>query len=626
MARLGTPPWHARSLVPKLFGAFVAVLALASLTTLLVETNLTRSELSAQTDQLAREQALSYQRQLSNEQVGITRSLRIFTQQVQIDASDPDRALLDTLSVARRSGPFTLAEAFDLSAGEARLDPPGRARITPPVPGSRAAEETRIREGQRRVVPLVDGTTTAGFGIVYTFSFSSLEEGTVLAVGSPLDGTFARDVRDLIGVGEVEVIVDGEVVTSTLAGPTTTPSGDLTREGVQPATDQDLLVQYLPLAVDDGWSVDTQVGLLTADPLAPLDARLGIYRAWMLLLLLVVGGVVALAFATVMTRPLVRLTRTARSIAEGDLDASFEISRHDEIGQLADALERMRRGLHSQLQVIGQQADALQSAARRIVGSRDRERQRLAQDLHDGIQQQLVVLRMQVGAARPRLRGDPTALDQVTVDLASAIDRLLDDLRATSQALYPSILHDRGLGGALHSLAARSELSIQLELTPDPLPRLDQSLEANAYFLVCEAVTNALKHAAPTTVSIVVRVDEGAVRVEVADDGRGFDPGAVGQSGLQNLRDRVNALAGSLQVVAAPGDGTRISVLLPRSPGRRTLPVLPAALEVEEHRGDAPVEVELLGQPELPEDRVGVLLDGPIGDRQVPGDGRVPPA
>ncbi len=629
----GPPDWLGRSLAPKLFGAFVAVLALASLTTLLVESTLTRSELAARTEELTADQAAAYRTQLRGEEAGTTRSLTAFVQQVQIE-SDSARALLDATSVARVAGQFTLAEAFDLETTEAQLLPPGRDRVRPPPAVPDLLAELGTRGAKRRVVPLEssDGEPT-GWGVVYTLPFSDAERRTVLVVGSALDDEYARDVRGYVGVAEVELVVGGDVVASTFdqAGPQVPPggrlrgpSGDVTVSGVQPAAQGDRLVQYLPLTAGDEWGAQAHVGLLLDDPLAPLDARLARFRALMVLLLLVVGAVLAVAFSAVMTRPLVRLTRTARAIAGGELDATFEVTRRDEIGQLAVALERMRRALRAQLLVIGQQADALQEAARRVVSSGDQERRRLAHDLHDGIQQRLVVLRMQVGAGRARLRRDPDAIDEVADGLATSIDELIDELRATAQALYPSILRDRGLGGAIRSLAGRTEVPIDVILEPDPLPRVDEVVEAGAYFLASEAVTNALKHADARRIEVRVSREPDAIRVEVADQGRGFDPATLERvGGLQSLRDRVNALGGTLRIVARPGEGTAVTALLPvgidLTAGRQV-----AALQVEQDGSDPAVEVEFLGQAELPEDGVGVLLDRPVADRQLPGDGGVP--
>jgi signal transduction histidine kinase len=568
----GPPDWLGRSLAPKLFGAFVAVLALASLTTLLVESTLTRAELAARTEELTADQAAAYRNQLRGEEAGTTRSLTAFVQQVQIER-DSARALLDATSVARLAGQFTLAEAFDLATTDTLLEPPRRERVRPPPPVPDLLAELGSRGAKRRVVPLESPEgESIGWGVVYTLPFSDSESRAVLVVGSALDDEYARDVRGYVGVADVELVVGGEVVASTFdafvegapEGRSRAPSGDLTVSGVQPAAGGERLVQYLPLTAGDAWGAQAHVGLLLDDPLAPLDARLARFRALMVLLLLVVGAVLAVAFSAVMTRPLVRLTRTARAIAGGELDATFEITRRDEIGQLAVALERMRRALRAQLLVIGQQAEALQEAARRVVSSGDQERRRLAHDLHDGIQQRLVVLRMQVGAGRARARRDPDAIDEVADELATAIDELIDELRATAQALYPSILRDRGLGGAIRSLAGRTEVPIDVVLDPDPLPRVDEVVEAGAYFLASEAVTNALKHAAARRIEVRVSREPDAIRVEVADQGRGFDPATLERvGGLQSLRDRVNALGGTLRIVSRPGEGTHVTALLP---------------------------------------------------------------
>jgi signal transduction histidine kinase len=394
------------------------------------------------------------------------------------------------------------------------------------------------------------------------------------------------------------------------------------------------MVRYITIGADRAWDRPAMVGLVVDDPLAALDSGLARTRGFMVLVMVGFGGALALAAARLLSRPIARLTETATAIAGGDLERSFRAERGDELGRLADALERMRRALRAQLLVIRQQAGALQDAARRIVGVQDAERQRVAADLHDGIQQRLVVLRMQIGVARAQLEQDPGRVEEVTEGIAAAIDQLLDDLRATGQALFPAILADRGLSGALFSLTARVELPVDLDLRPDPFPRFSTELETNAYFLVSEALTNALKHADASRVRVLVHHEGDQVRLQVTDDGLGFDPAARGGGGgLVHLRDRVNALGGTLQLVTEAGGGTSVTALLPvpaadtapadtgsdpDSPGR--------ALEVEQDSGDASVEVDLLGEAELPEDGVGVLLDRTLADRQVPRDRGVPPA
>jgi signal transduction histidine kinase len=334
----------------------------------------------------------------------------------------------------------------------------------------------------------------------------------------------------------------------------------------------------------------------------------------------VVGGALAYGLARVMIRPIVTLTETATAIAAGDLEREFDVVRGDEIGRLADALERMRRGLRAQLLVIGRQADALQESARRIVRVQDDERERVAQDLHDGIQQQLVVLRMQVGVGRAKLLAHPDQVEAVTEQLAGSIDRLLDQLRTTGQELFPSILRDRGLGPAVWSLAGRAEVPLVVTLEPDPLPRMDAEVEINAYFLLSEAVLNVLKHAEATRIAIHVAVEDGSLRVSAEDDGVGFEPPrAPRRGGLVHMRDRVNALRGSVQLVSRPGEGTRVEAVFP-------LPAdgsVPRALQIEQDGGDTPIELDLLTQTELAEDGVGVLFDGAIRDRQLPRDGGV---
>jgi signal transduction histidine kinase len=478
------------------------------------------------------------------------------------------------------------------------------------------------------VVPLDDG----GFGLIYTMPVGRLESRSLLLVaGYPLDQARASRLAADTGVDEVQIIVGGTVVASSGDGEvgTVTP-GDPTDQRQTQTLPDGRLVRYVAIGAEHAWGEPAAIALVIDDPLATLDALLSRTRALMVALLVVIGAALALALARVMSRPILELAETATAIAHGDLDRSFEVRRRDEIGTLAVALERMRRALRAQLLVIRRQAIALQEAARRIVTTQDTERRRVAQDLHDGIQQQLVVLRMQVGAARGQLASEPEQVDEVTDQLATSIDAILDQLRSTGQALFPSILRDRGLGGALFSLAGRVEVPLDVRLDPDPLPRLDESVETNAYFLVSEAVTNALKHADAGRITVTVAHVGGTLRVAVEDDGRGFDPDHPGHAGgVVHMRDRVNAVGGTLALRSAPAQGTSVSAVFPLDADAE-LTVLSGspggALQVEQDGGDTPVELELLREPELAEDGVGVLLDRPVGDAQLPGDGRVPPS
>lgn len=615
--------------------AFLAVLLLASVVTLVLETRLTRQALRAQAHLMTVEQGNALDIEIQRDSRRTRTLLSTLTQQALTDAASSggfERRLSDVLSAAGTSdSDLEVGAVLDLRSGQVRLRLPARTTLAPLTETQLGTVGPADVRGQR-VVPLQNG----GFGLVYALPFRRLDEQLLVAVGYALDEVHARETARLTGVSRVEIVVAGEVVASSdgtgVGGP---PLGDplLQRETQQ--ADDGRLVRYVAIGAERNWGEQAAIGLVSSDPLAALDARLTRTRVLMVTLLIALGGALSFLLARVMTRPIRVLTETATTIAGGDLEEAFEIDRRDEIGTLAGALERMRRALRAQLLVIRQQAEALQEAARRIVGVQDAERRRIAQDLHDGIQQRLVVLRMQVGAARERLRHQPDDLEEVTDGLAGSIDDILAELRATGQALFPSILGDRGLDGALHSLAGRSDGPIDVTLHPDPLPRCDEAVETNAYFLISEAVANALKHADADRIRVDVRHEGDMLRIRVIDDGIGFDPAAERRAGgVVHLRDRVNALGGSLQLLSRPGEGTAITALLPLRPsvaggGERSGHAggsVPGALEIEQDGGDPAVEVHLLGQAELAEDGIGVLLDRPVGDREFPGDGEVPPA
>jgi signal transduction histidine kinase len=613
-------------LLPRVLAVFFVAVAVASLVTLLLETRLTRQQLEDQAVTLFGETGDVLEARIASDAVRTNQLMSTVSQQVFAASRgsdvDADELARRTLSVVRTSdAPLEIVAVVEVATGEVRsLGLPSRDGVLPPDPVV-ADEVARRGSSTQRVVPLQDG----GFGLVYALAVERLDSGLrLLVTGYPLNGVAARRYLQQTGVDEIELVVSGEVVAATtpdrIGG---APLGGWEGERATQRLEDGRLVRYVALGADRAWDTPAAVGLITDDPLGALDAALSRTRILMIVLLLVVGGAVSFALARVMTRPLVVLTATATAIAAGDLDRSFDIDRTDDIGRLADALERMRRGLRAQLLVIRRQAEALQDAARRMVGVQDAERQRIAQDLHDGIQQQLVVLRMQVGAAERELEAHPDRLGEVIQRLAEAIDHLLDQLRSTSQQLFPAILRDRGLGPALFSLTARLELPVDLSFTPDPLPRVEPEVEVNAYFLVSEAVLNAVKHARAGRLHVDISVDETHLYVHVHDDGIGFDPhGQDHRGGLRHMADRVQALGGVLDLTAAPGEGTRVDAAFPL---QRSAGSVVGALQVEQDRGDAAVEVDLLGEAELAEDRVRVLLDGTVGDGEFPRDRGIPP-
>jgi signal transduction histidine kinase len=631
------PRWSRLSdvgLLTKILAAFLVVLVTASLVTVLLETRLTRAQVSDQARTLLGELGETFDLGLEADAVRVNRLMETVLQgqygglATDVVATDLTVDLADgagverarrTLATLRRATSLELGGIVDVPSGSFVLGLTARDQMQDPGPED-AREVARRSGASQRVVELRDG----GYAVAHVLPVGrTAERPALLVIGYALNDRWARQVKDRTGANDVEIVAGERVIAST----TDRVGGLSLGQPAEPRRTQRLedgrLLRYVAIgAPDRPWDTPAVVGLVFDDPLGALDNRLAQTRVLMGILMVLVGGLLAWALARVMTRPITRLTTTATAIAGGDLERPFDIDRRDEIGRLADALERMRRALRAQLLVIRQQAEALQLAARRVVAVQDDERQRIAQDLHDGIQQQLVVLRMQVGVARTQLEQDPSRTEEVTAPLAASIDQLLADLRATGQALFPSILTDRGLGGALFSLAGRTPLPLDLVLEPDPLPRFGRDVETNAYFLVTEAVTNALKHADADRIDIRATREAGQLRLVVRDDGLGFDPTAVShRGGLVHMRDRVSALGGTLRIVSAVGEGTTVSALIPVDEAS-----VGGALEVEQDGGDASVELELLGEAELPEDGVGVLLDGALRDGQVAGDRRVPPA
>ena len=215
--------------------------------------------------------------------------------------------------------------------------------------------------------------------------------------------------------------------------------------------------------------------------------------------------------------------------------------------------ERLRAELLARL-------DELRASRARLVEATESERRRIERDLHDGTQQRLVSLAMTLGLAESKLARDPDAVGPVLREARQALALTLEELRELSQGIQPAVLVERGLGEALDDLARRAALPVRLTLALED--RLPAPVEAAAYFVASEALTNAAKHSHATEVTVRAGSGTGALVLEIADDGiGGAEPGAG--SGLRGLADRVEALGGRLTISSPPGRGTALVAEIP---------------------------------------------------------------
>jgi len=240
--------------------------------------------------------------------------------------------------------------------------------------------------------------------------------------------------------------------------------------------------------------------------------------------------------------------RLAAIIHDAALDTTPElVMAAAAASSLAIDNERLKADLQARVQ-------ELRLSRLRIIDAGDAARRRIERDLHDGAQQQLVSLALDLRMLKTRLK-DPQ-IDELSTRLATA----LAELRELARGIHPAILTDRGLAPAIQSLADRGTVPIETDV--QVRERLAAPLEAAAYFLVAEALTNVARYAEATSARVAVRrVDEELI-VEVSDDGvGGVDPSAG--SGIRGLEDRVAAVGGTLEIDSPVGHGTRLRATLP---------------------------------------------------------------
>ncbi len=213
----------------------------------------------------------------------------------------------------------------------------------------------------------------------------------------------------------------------------------------------------------------------------------------------------------------------------------------------------------------------LTASRARIVAAADQTRRRIERDLHDGTQQRLVSLGLELRLAQSMVPADLSGLEAEIGKVADELTGAVEDLREIARGIHPVILSEGGLGPALRTLARRATVPVELDVPA--FGRLPEPVEVAAYYAVSEALTNATRHAHASGVEVSAEVSGGTLRVCVRDDGAGgADP--LGGSGLAGLKDRIEALGGTFSVQSPAGGGTTVSCELPVVTGT----ALPSAL------------------------------------------------
>jgi signal transduction histidine kinase len=260
----------------------------------------------------------------------------------------------------------------------------------------------------------------------------------------------------------------------------------------------------------------------------------------------------------------------------GPAEGAFEVRHQGELlGALTVAMpasEPLTPTGEKLLQDLGAQAglilrnvrliEELRASRQRIVAAQDQERRRLERDIHDGAQQQLVALAVRLSLAQSMATKQAPEVAELLAALKGETQETLENLRDLARGIYPPLLADKGLAAALESQARKASVPVTVE--PNGVGRYPQEAEAAAYFCVLEALQNVAKYAGAEAATVRLRQENGELVFEVVDDGRGFDPATTPSgSGLQNMRDRLEALGGALEIASKPGEGTSVTGRIP---------------------------------------------------------------
>jgi signal transduction histidine kinase len=218
--------------------------------------------------------------------------------------------------------------------------------------------------------------------------------------------------------------------------------------------------------------------------------------------------------------------------------------------------------LQATLDEVRRQAEELRASRTRIVATADAERRKIERNLHDGAQQHLVALAVNLRLVKDLLNDDPETANEMLDALAADVKSTIQDLRDLAHGIYPPLLLDSGLGEALRAAAGRSPLDVVVRA--DDIGRYPAEVEAAVYFCCLEALQNAAKHAEGAVVTIWLREESGGLLFDVADNGPGFDAATATRGhGFLNMSDRVGAIGGAVRWESTPGSGSTIAGSIP---------------------------------------------------------------
>lgn len=317
-----------------------------------------------------------------------------------------------------------------------------------------------------------------------------------------------------------------------------------------------VLSSYGPLEVPGlDWVILAEID--TAEVMAPVY---NLRTDFLVIGMLITTMIFAFAFflSRSITSPIIKLKNAAGKIAGGTMEVNLPIQSNDEIGELTIAFNTMAAQLNRQQEEL---AEERKMRLRSMIDGQENERQRLSRDLHDGLGQSLIAIKLQLeNYCETVSSGDHQKMEKIK----TYFEQTIEDIRRMSNDLAPSVLEEFGLTTGLRNLCLnfsnQSGIAIKFENT-GKIPSLEKKTSIYLYRICQEALSNAIRHSGATNIDVQLNYADSRIQLQVKDNGKGFDPEKIskhGSNGLSNLRERTQLLNGFLQIISSPEKGTRI--------------------------------------------------------------------